>query len=150
MRSGGASHPSDEDPSPGTPGRHLHSSFQFLLCACGRLFSATTCGGANCLRRVEPTVSASRPGAREALNKFCRRANLPSGAKQAAEKGGIRGENPEKHPSRAKAQVDSVGFMRGLKPPPPSESSFSASCIARIDFAGFMYGLKPVPFKTPT
>jgi hypothetical protein len=41
-------------------------------------------------------------GAKEALNKSCRRANLPSGAK------------------------------------------------ARVDFVGFMYGLKPVPFKTLT
>jgi hypothetical protein len=30
--------------------------------------------------------------------------------------------------SGAKASVDSVGFMRGLKPPPPSELSFFAAC----------------------
>jgi hypothetical protein len=34
----------------------------------------------------------------------------------------------EKLPSGAKAHVDSVGFMRGLKPPPPSGMSFSAAC----------------------
>jgi ribosomal protein S18 acetylase RimI-like enzyme len=32
------------------------------------------------------------------------------------------------HPRGAKAPADSVGVMRGLKPPPPSESYFSASC----------------------
>lgn len=28
----------------------------------------------------------------------------------------------------AEAPVDFVGFMRGVKPPPPSELGFSASC----------------------
>jgi hypothetical protein len=54
-----------------------------------------------------------------------------SGAKQAAEKLEISGEISEKHPSVAKASIDSVGFMRGLKPPPPSALSFSAACKAR-------------------
>jgi len=34
-----------------------------------------------------------------------------------------------KLPSGAKARADPVGFMRGLKPPPPSASSFSAACL---------------------
>jgi hypothetical protein len=44
-------------------------------------------------------------------------------------KGGTKGEFPEKSPSGAKARIDSVGFMRGLKPPPPSESSRSAAPV---------------------
>src|ERR1019366_41576 len=36
----------------------------------------------------------------------------------------------EKHPSGATARADSAGFMRGLNPPPPSGSSFSAGCSA--------------------
>jgi heptosyltransferase-1 len=39
-------------------------------------------------------------------------------------------ELPEEHASGAKARVDSAGLMRGLKPPPPSESSFSVACEA--------------------
>jgi hypothetical protein len=65
--------------------------------------------------------------------------------------------------SGAEARADIAGFMRGLKPPPPSASSFSAACLApegefgKVCFpseakAGdqnwfSMYGLKPVPFK---
>jgi Fe-S oxidoreductase len=52
------------------------------------------------------------------------------GALQAAERGGAKGESPEKSPSGAIARIDSAGFMRGLNPPPPSESSFSAACLA--------------------
>jgi hypothetical protein len=48
--------------------------------------------------------------------------------KEAAEKLGILGEIRGKRPSAAKAGIDSVGFMQGLKPPPPSGSSFSAAC----------------------
>jgi hypothetical protein len=47
-----------------------------------------------------------------------------TGSSQAAEKLGILGEIGAKHPSAAKAIVDSVGFVRGLKPPPPSGSRF--------------------------
>jgi segregation and condensation protein A len=42
------------------------------------------------------------------------------------EAGGTRGVS-EDTPSGAKAQVDSVGVTRGLPPPPPSETSFSAA-----------------------
>jgi hypothetical protein len=55
-------------------------------------------------------------------------------ALQAAEKGGTISESPEKPSSGAKARVDSVGFMRGLKPPPPSGLSFSAACLAPAVF----------------
>jgi hypothetical protein len=55
---------------------------------------------------------------------------IPAGAKQAAEKLGILGGIGAKRSSVAKAIVDSVGFMRGLKPPPPSGLSFSAACLA--------------------
>jgi ribonuclease P protein component len=49
---------------------------------------------------------------------------------QAAEKLEIWGEIDVQCPSGAKARVDSVGFMRGLKPPPPSGLGFSAACLA--------------------
>jgi hypothetical protein len=48
--------------------------------------------------------------------------------KQAAEKGLFSGKKSEKHTSVAKATTDSNGFTRGLKPPSPSELSFSAAC----------------------
>jgi hypothetical protein len=86
----------------------------------------------------------------ESLHEHCREADIPSGAKQAAEKLEISGEIGGKCPSAAKAGVDSASVMRGLKPPPPSESSFYAACKARADFAKFMYGLKPIPFKAST
>ena len=75
----------------------------------------------------------------------------PSGAKEAAEKLGNSCEIGEKRPSGAKARVDPVGIMRGLKPPPPSGSSFSAACKSREDFSGSNIGVKtptyqPVPF----
>jgi hypothetical protein len=47
-----------------------------------------------------------------------------------AEKLGVVGKNDGKSPSAAKAGIDSEGFMRGLKPPPPSDVSFSAVCLA--------------------
>ena len=48
-----------------------------------------------------------------------------------------------KHPSGAKARVDFFGFVRGLKPPPPSGSSFSAACVvlSRLTFFGARHGL---------
>jgi hypothetical protein len=49
----------------------------------------------------------------------------PFVAKQAAEKEETESEWPQKHASGAKAPIDSVGMMRELKPPPPSESSSS-------------------------
>jgi hypothetical protein len=47
------------------------------------------------------------------------------------------GELGEKHPSAAKADFNPVGFMRGLKPPPPSGLSFPAAGKARAIFGGF-------------
>jgi hypothetical protein len=69
----------------------------------------------------------------------------PSGAKQAAQKLLIPGEIGGKYPSVAKASVDSVGFMRGLKPPPPSGSSFSAACKARPLLSAFCGTTEVVP-----
>jgi hypothetical protein len=57
----------------------------------------------------------------------------PSGAEEAAEKLVTSGEITGKSPSAAKADVDSAGFTRGLKPPSPSGAIFSAACKARID-----------------
>ena len=49
---------------------------------------------------------------------------------QVAEKLGNLGGIEENWPSVAKATCDSVGFLRGLKPPTPSVLSFSAACSA--------------------
>jgi hypothetical protein len=38
------------------------------------------------------------------------------------------GETGQAHATAAKASLDSAGFMRGLKPTPPSVSSFSPIC----------------------
>ena len=53
-----------------------------------------------------------------------------SGAEQAAEKGRTASESPEKPPSGAKAHVDSMVLMYGLKPVPFTEASSSAACEA--------------------
>ena len=49
---------------------------------------------------------------------------------QAAEKRLILDENHEKHPSGAKARIDSIDLTYGLKPVPFTTSSFSAACKA--------------------
>jgi len=51
----------------------------------------------------------------------------------------------EKHPSGAKARVDSIDLPYGLKPVPVTESSLPSGAKARVDFAGIMRGLKPPP-----
>ena len=51
-------------------------------------------------------------------------------AERLEHEGQVLREFPEEHGSRAKARVDSAGIKRGLKPPPPSESSFPAVCEA--------------------
>jgi threonylcarbamoyladenosine tRNA methylthiotransferase MtaB len=43
----------------------------------------------------------------------------------AGGQGSSAGDDPEKHPSRAKALIDSVDVLWGLKPPPPSGSGLS-------------------------
>jgi len=73
----------------------------------------------------------------------------PAGANQATEKPGKVSENVEKHPSVAKANIDSIGVTRGLKPPSPSESSFSAACKALFDFAVLPARLKSCPGTKP-
>ena len=56
------------------------------------------------------------------------RVNRSSGAKQAAEKGGIPSQKPEKHTSGPEGRVDFAQFMPGLKPWPTARRSFSAAC----------------------
>jgi hypothetical protein len=51
-------------------------------------------------------------------------------AEQAVTKLGIWSEIARKHPSVAKASVDSIGLTRGLKPPSPSALSFVTDCEA--------------------
>lgn len=53
-----------------------------------------------------------------------------AGALQGVEKGVPLRSIGEEHSSEAKAHVDSFGFMRGLRPPPPSGFGFSAACKA--------------------
>ena len=48
-------------------------------------------------------------------------------AEEAAEKGLVSGEKHEKRSAGAQAGIDSAGAMRGLRPPPPSDGSFSAA-----------------------
>jgi len=55
----------------------------------------------------------------------------PPGAKQAAEKPLIWVKCDEKHPSGAKARIDSVDLMPGMNPWPTARTSFSAACKAR-------------------
>jgi len=86
-----------------------------------------------------------------------------SGAKQAAEKVGNSDGKGRKSPSAAEAGIDSAGFTRGLKPPSPSDGSFSeasgaaekglvapenrekhtSGAEAHIDLIGFMPGINP-------
>ncbi|MGA9673350.1 MAG: hypothetical protein WBQ94_29440, partial [Terracidiphilus sp.] len=56
-----------------------------------------------------------------------------SGAKEAAEKGLLTMQDCEIRSSGAEARADSPIFMRGLKPPPPSEASLSAGCKAQLN-----------------
>jgi hypothetical protein len=57
-----------------------------------------------------------------------RRSIEASSAQELAEKVGVSGKLWGKRFFGAEALVDSAGFMRGLKPPPPSALSFSAAC----------------------
>ena len=56
------------------------------------------------------------------------RPKYASGAEHGAEKPYVLDEIGGKRPSAAKAAIHAFGFMRGIKPPPPSELSFSAAC----------------------
>jgi hypothetical protein len=49
----------------------------------------------------------------------------------------------ENRPSVAKATTDSNGFTRGLKPPSPSELSFSAACLAVPQTPNKIAGFSP-------
>ena len=66
---------------------------------------------------------------------FLYREELPSGAKEAGEKGEIAGEYREKHTSGAKAHVDSIDHLPGINPWPTARTSFSAACKAQRFFA---------------
>jgi penicillin G amidase len=74
----------------------------------------------------------------------------PSGAEQAAKKLGIPGEKGRESPAAAKAGTDSFSFMRGLKPPPPSDVSFSAAYEAHVDLRAVAARLKSGPFNANT
>ncbi len=72
-----------------------------------------------------------------------------SGADAAAEKIGISGDVGEERSSRAKAQSDSDGPARGLKPPSPSGSGFSAADHTEPEPAHYIYPHWPwlAPFR---
>ena len=72
---------------------------------------------------------------------------IASGAKQAAEKFGCWIKSGEEYSTGAEARADFAGFMRGLKPPPPSVPSFSATYKARVHFSALAARLKSCPFK---
>jgi hypothetical protein len=75
------------------------------------------------------------------------RANIPSGAKQAAEKGLISTKMPEKHTSGAKAHADFKPLTARLKPCPFKAISFSAACKAHVHFSAICGTTKVVPFQ---
>jgi hypothetical protein len=79
-------------------------------------------GGSRQSASDEGSAPFSRAEARDPSNSF------NGTTEQAAEKPWLSGETGGKCPSGAKALLDSAGFMRGLKPPPPSGSGFSAAC----------------------
>ena len=76
-------------------------------------------------------LSSAKPGPVSGHD-FSRAVNATdsTGALEAAEKLGVSGETGGKLPSAAKAIPDSIGLARGLKPPSPSASRFSAACLA--------------------
>src|SRR6266567_916186 len=98
--------------------------------------AAHTCidGGANERRGAcgKDTWKADRgkdicAGERRGVKALFRGAGLSyAGPKVAAERFGISVEVGGKCPSTAQADANSAGVVRGLKPPPPSESSSSA------------------------
>jgi hypothetical protein len=65
--------------------------------------------------------------------------------KEAAEKLDISSEIAAEPFSEAEARVASVGLMRGLKPPPPSDRVFSAACKALVECGVFAARLKSCP-----
>ena len=69
---------------------------------------------------------------------------LPRLAAKSYQKGKV-SSHETLNDSGAKAPIDSDGVMRGLKPPPPSGSNFSAGAEARGVLAGFAARLKSCP-----
>jgi len=60
-------------------------------------------------------------------------------AEEAAKTGRQLSKQYEKRPSAAKAGVNFAGLLRGLKPPPPSDGSFSAACEAHCHSLGIFW-----------
>jgi hypothetical protein len=71
--------------------------------------------------------------------------NLTAGAKQAAEKGLISGENLGKHTAGAETRFDSIAFMPGMNPRPTARRSFSAACKAQFILLALSARLKSYP-----
>jgi hypothetical protein len=71
-----------------------------------------------------------------------------AGAKQAAEKGMITSEIPEKHTSAAEATIDSNGLIPGINPRPTAGTSFFAVCKAYEDFGGLIVGVKTLTYQS--
>jgi hypothetical protein len=85
----------------------------------------TTCGGANC--PFDKLRAGFRRGKRTKVL-TCPLTGRQKYAPRAAEKPYVMDEIGGKRPSATKADIHSVGFLRGLKPLPLSELSFSAVC----------------------
>jgi ribonuclease R len=66
-------------------------------------------------------------------------------ALDTAKQGRIHKDMPEEHPSGAKALNDSVEFLRGLKPPPPSDSGSDLG-----DLEGLVVDVEITSWPTPT
>jgi ribonuclease R len=71
-------------------------------------------------------------------------------ALDAAKQGRIQGETPEKHPSGAKAQIDSSAFTARLKSCPDTDGSFSAAGHGHGDLEGLVVDVEITSWPTPT
>ena len=96
--------------------------------------------------------SAAAPPRRPKILKSGRRGKNLTAELRFDEAGRLDGEGllVEEQPSGAKARQDSVGSMRGLKPPPPSGSSSSAACEAQDDPDGRGDGVNASTYRGPT
>jgi hypothetical protein len=81
-------------------------------------------------------LSANRIAKTRCINPIKEAERHSSGAKQAAERGLISGDSPQKHTSVAKAAADSIVFIPGMNPRPTARMRFFAECKAQSVFCG--------------
>ena len=68
----------------------------------------------------------------------------------AAKRARIREKTPIVHPSGAEAHGDADGSMRGLKPPPPSDTSYPQAVRTHDDLEGLVVDVEITSWPTPT